>query len=439
MSINKKRFTSLVIGAIGLSTFAQQTLTVNNAVEITLENNYDIKVVEKDVEVAKNNASIYNSGYLPTASINSGASYNNGNSSVESQTGEVSEVSGAESTSVNASVGISYVLFDGFNRKYTYEQLKGSLSLAELQNRQVIENSLLDLYAAYYEVARLTENENNQKQTLEISKQRLLRTEYAANYGQSTQLDVLNAQVDINNDSITYLDTQRQLANAKRNLNVVLGRDADITDFNVETEVAYILGLNIDDLMNDALENNTILLQTNKGIELSNYDVKISQSGWMPTVTANGSYAWNKNNNDQNSFVASQQFDGVNAGISLGWNIFDGGRTKTRVQNSKIAVESQEIAKEQYVQQLKRDVYNAWEFYQNALFTFQVQETNVATNQRNFERTSEQYKLGQVTSIDFRLAQVNLLNAERDLSRSKYDAKIAEFQLLYLAGLLIGN
>ena len=92
-----------------------------------------------------------------------------------------------------------------------------------------------------------------------------------------------------------------------------------------------------------------------------------------------------------------------------------------------------------YIHQLTRDVYNAWEFYQNTLFKLQVQETNVQTNQRNFERTNEQYKLGQINSIDFRLAQINLLNAERDLSQSKYDAKNAEYQLLYLAGNLLNN
>ncbi|MCK5815430.1 MAG: TolC family protein, partial [Flavobacteriaceae bacterium] len=138
------------------------------------------------------------------------------------------------------------------------------------------------------------------------------------------------------------------------------------------------------------------------------------------------------------NFAVNQKY-GLNAGVSLGWNIFDGGRTKTRVQNAKIAVESQEIEKEQYQQQLTRDVYNAWEFYQNALFKLQVQESNVQTNLRNFDRTNEQYKLGQINSIDFRLAQQNLLKAELDLSQSKYDAKNAEYSLLYLAGDLLNQ
>ncbi len=41
-----------------------------------------------------------------------------------------------------------------------------------------------------------------------------------------------------------------------------------------------------------------------------------------------------------------------------------------------------------------------------------AQEKNVMTNQNNFNRTEAQYKLGQVTSIEFRQAQINLLNAK---------------------------
>ena len=429
------------LALISLGAHSQELLSKEAALKIALEQNYDIKVTEKSTEIAKNNASVYNSGYLPTASVNSGAGYANDNSILEAQDGTTQEVKDAASTNYNASVGVNYLLFDGMNRKYNYKKLKETYNLSELQARQVIESTLLSLYFAYYEVARLSENENNLKQTLAVSKRRLLRSNYSVEYGQSTKLDVLNAEVDVNNDSINYLDSRRQLTNAKRNLNVVLGRDASITAFEVDTEVIYAINLNIDDLLNSALVNNVVLLQVNKGLELSGYDIAINKSGWLPTVNASGSYGWNKNIKDKPvgfSFASNENY-GLNAGISLGWNIFDGGKTKTRVQNAKIAVESQEIVKEQYQQELTRDVYNAWEFYRNALFKLQVQESNVLTNIRNFERTNEQYKLGQVSSIDFRLAQVNLLNAERDLSQSKYDAKNAEYRLLYLAGSLLNN
>ena len=68
-----KKYIYIIIVILTLpSAFAQDLLTAEDALKITLENNYDIKVIEKDVEIAKNNTSIYNSDYLPTANVNAG-------------------------------------------------------------------------------------------------------------------------------------------------------------------------------------------------------------------------------------------------------------------------------------------------------------------------------------------------------------------------------
>ena len=435
--------TYLIIGFlfVNVSFYGQEILTKEKAVEVTLENNYDIRVTKNNLETAKNNKSIYNSGYLPTVTANAGATYSNNDTDNEFQDEtRNSSVIGAESKAYNASVGLNYTIFNGFNRQNTFKRLKESYNLSELQARQVIENTLTTLFLAYYEVGRLTENETTQKETLVISKKRLQRAVYSFDYGQNTKLDVLNAEVDVNNDSITYLGVKRQLANAKRDLNVVLGRNVN-TPVIVNTNVTYAIDLNLMDVLAKSKANNATLLQAKKNIELRQLDIKINKAGWMPNVGLTSSYAWNKSNNDAtNAFSpVSNTRKGLNAGLNLSWNLFDGGRTKTNVANAKIALATQEVQKEQQVELLERNVNNAWETYQNALFSLQVQEKNVITNKLNFDRTDERYKLGQVTSIDFRQAQVNLINAELSVSNAKYTAKNAELQLLQLAGTLLDN
>ena len=434
--------TYLIIGFlfVNVSFYGQEILSKEKAVEITLENNYDIRVTKNNLETAKNNKSIYNSGYLPTVVGNAGATYSNNDSDNEFKNGTINSVTGAESKGYNASVGLNYTIFNGFNRQNTFKRLKESYNLTELQARQVIENTLTTLFLAYYEVGRLTENETAQKETLAISKRRLQRAIYSFDYGQNTKLDVLNAEVDVNNDSITYINVKRQLANSKRDLNVVLGRSVN-TPVIVNTNVTYTVDLNLTDVLAKSKTNNANLLQAKKNIELRQLDIKINKAGWMPNVGLTSSYAWSKSNNDAvNDFSPiSNTRKGLNAGVNLSWNIFDGGRTKTNVTNAKIALETQEIQKLQQEERLERDVNNAWETYQNALFSLQVQEKNVITNELNFDRTNERYKLGQVTSIDFRQAQVNLINAELSVSNAKYTAKNAELQLLQLAGSLLDN
>ena len=127
----------------------------------------------------------------------------------------------------------------------------------------------------------------------------------------------------------------------------------------------------------------------------------------------------------------------MNAGLNLSWNLFDGGLTKTRVANAKIALENQQILKEQQLELMKNNLNNLYDSYQNALFVLQAQKKNVLTNQNNFDRTEERYKLGQVTSIEFRQAQINLLNTQTALNNAKYDAKLIELELLQLSGQLL--
>ena len=157
----------------------------------------------------------------------------------------------------------------------------------------------------------------------------------------------------------------------------------------------------------------------------------------MPTLGLTGTYGWNKNNNNAASFVAVSTSSGVSGGLSLSWNLFDGGSTITRVKNAKINLESQQLQKQQLQIQLERDFNNAWDDYHNKLNIYKLQEANIIKSQNNFNRTEEKFKIGQVNSIEFRQAQLNLLNAELSRNQAKYDAKLAELQLLQLSGELL--
>jgi len=120
-----------------------------------------------------------------------------------------------------------------------------------------------------------------------------------------------------------------------------------------------------------------------------------------------------------------------------GWNLFSGGSGVTAVRNAKINIETQELLKEQLIQEIKRDIANALGNYENALIIYRLQEQNVATSQGNFDRSNERFKLGQITSIEFRQAQLNLLNTQTAKNTAKYTAKIAEINLLQLTGQLL--
>ncbi len=419
----------LSLAQIALS---QSVLTKEEAINIAFENNYDIKIANNNMEVAENNADILNSGYLPTLSASAGATYSNNNITNNSDSAVTRNVTG---TNMSSNIALNYRLFDGMNRRYNFERLQEQMNLSELQARQISESTILELFRVYYQVARLSENKTNQLQTLAISRERLLRAKYGYEYGQNTQLDVLNAEVDFNTDSINYLNISQELDNVKRNLNVILARDVQI-EFDVDTTINYMEGLDEDALLEDALDNNVFVMQNSSFVRQSEYEIGMARSGYVPRVDLNAGYRWQKS--PPNNFLPfSQTQSGTSAGVTLSWNIFDGGTTSTRIQNSRISLENNQIIAKQTKQGLERDVHNAWGFYQNALFVLKAETKNLQTNERNFDRTEEQNKLGQITSIVFRQAQINLLNAKLRFNQAKYDAKIAELALLQLAGHLL--
>ena len=414
----------------------EKMITKSEAVQLALENNYGIKISNNNLKIAENNKGIMNTGFLPTLTGNAGGTYNLDNTEAEFSNGNITNLTGAESNRYNASLNLNYTLFDGLGRHYNYQQLKEQYNLSELQARETIENTIFQLFTVYYNVAKLTENVTLLNQSLHISKDRLARVEYQFDYGQNTKLDILNAEVDVNNDSINLLNTKQVLTNAKRDLYVVLGKNG-FPDFNVDTLVNFSLTLNKELLTDLVKQKNVTLKQIESNIAVSDFQLKSNRSGYLPSIGLTGSYGWNKNNNNAASFLSTSTNTGFSGGVNLTWSLFNGGRTRTLVQNAKINLENQQLFKEQTELEIDRDFNNAWEDYQNKLFVLQTQLKNVQTNTNNFNRTEERFKLGQVTSIEFRQAQLNLINAISDKNAAKYDAKLAELQLMQLSGQLL--
>ena len=434
--IQKRLMIGVLIILYSASLNAQKILTKKEAVQIALENNYGIKIANNTLKIAENNASIYNSKLLPIISARAGANYNNSNQNFDRQDGTSSSLKGAETKTYDASLNLTYTLFDGLGRKYNYKQLKETYNLTALQARETIENTYLQLFTLYFQIARLSENTKNLKETLTVSKQRLQRASYQYEYGQSTKLELLNAEVDVNNDSINYINSIQLYRNSKRNLNIVLGTQQDV-NYEVETNVNFTALLSFDELLSKATQNNVQLQQQEKSININKYNLKASKASFLPSIGLTGSYGWNKSQNPISSFLAASEVTGINAGINLSWNLFDSGTTKTRVANAKIALENQEIAQQQQQETLENVLKNTWEEYHNKLYVLNAQKQNVLTTQNNFDRTQERYKLGQVNSIEFRQAQINLLNAQTAVNNAKYDTKLIELELLQLSGQIL--
>jgi len=436
--MNFKNSLSILLIFSSYFVFSQEKLTKIEAVKSALDNNYGIKIADNNLKIAKNNKGLLNTNYLPTLTGNAGATFNSDNTDAVFSNGTNTSLNSAKSSRYNSSVSLNYTLFDGLSRHYNYKQLVEKYNLTELQARETIELTILQLFTVYYNVAQLTENVSLLKQNLKISKDRLKRVQYQFEFGQNTKLSVLNAEVDVNNDSINFLNTNQLLLNAKHDLYVVMGKN-ESPEFSVETQVSFLNMENKEDLFSQLKSKNVNLLQNNRAIKISDFQLKANQSGYLPTIGLTSTYGWTKSNNNSASFLQKSTNLGLSNGFNLKWDLFNGGKTNTLVKNAKINYETQQYLKQQAELKIFNEFYKAWDDYHTKLFVFQTQEKNVQTNSLNFKRTEEQYQLGQVNSIEFRQAQLNLLNAQSNLNKTKYDAKNAELILLQLTGNLLNT
>ncbi len=414
---------------------AQEMLTMEKAIAIALENNHDLRIAKNNTEIANIEAGTFNSGYLPSLSASGGVNYSDENQSVTFLDGTSTAVNGAVTESYNASITAEYLIFDGLVRKFAQNRNEEALTLAQLQERQQVENTIISIYENYFNVAFQQQVVENLKLNIENSKDRLLRAQKQLKYGQGTTLDELNAKVDLNNDSITYIEAIRDLNNLKRSLNLVLGRSIT-TNFEIDTMVVFVPTLEEQKILKSAEDKNIQAILAKQDILLSELDIKINKASFLPKINGSGSYRWNESQNPPTSFALANESYGINLGLNLSWNLFDGS-TVARVKTSRITKQNREIELIRVKDQLLTDVLNAYETYNIAQYTLQAEENNLITNELNFSRTQKQYSLEQITSVEFRQAQINLFNTRNNHARAKYDLKIAEVQLLQLGGILI--
>ena len=418
---------------------AQENLTLFKAVKNTLENNLDIKISENLQEIAKNNSSILNNNYLPNIQLGSDINTNVQNIEIETPSGIAGALDNTQTDNSSAVLSINYNLIDASGRKYNFKKSKELFSKSKLEVKEIIENTLLQLFTVYFEVGRLTEEEKILKNALDISRRRYQRKLSQYEFGQTNNLEVLNAEVDVNTDSINLLNLSNRLNNAKRDLNLIMNVNLE-SKHSIDTELSFI---NKDDLSNlflNDIKNNTSYLISEKDIIISDLDKKAIKFSYLPTLGLYGSYGWNESINDNPyAFYNKSISDGFSAGINIRWDIFRGGKKIIANKNASINQENFKLNKEKITLTLRKELKNAFQSHLNNLFILDAQNQNFETNKNNFERNLERYNVGQVSSIEFRRAQLNLLNSELSKNAAKYKAKISEAYFLKISGELISR
>lgn len=435
----KKTF-FLIFFTTGLAANAQELLSLEEAIALGLENNYAIKIAEKDEEIAGNNNSVGNAGILPTVDLNADKTYQVQNVDLELQSAEGTfgvTRDRAKSDRFNATAALSWTIFDGARMFIAKNRLAELERAGNLQSRLTLENTVAAISDAYYRIVLEQTKLAVLQQTLEISESRVNFARSRYEVGKASKLDYLAAQVDYNTDQSNLLRQEEVLSNAFVDLNVLLAQDVN-TKYKVEDSISVNEKLVYDDLEEKIQASNPRLLFAFKNQNIAYLEYKERVAERFPTIDVGASYGYGTSNNEAGQ-LRSSTTDGLTYGITASWNIFDGFNKNREIQNARVQREISQIQTDEIKQELLANLQRVYVGYNNSLNLVTLEKENVNVALENEQIAIDRYELGAGTSLELREAQRNSVDARTRLFDAILSAKQAEIELLRLSGQILSD
>lgn len=415
-------------------TNAQQSLSIEDAIKIALENNYEIKIASNDLKVDQTNNAIGNAGMLPTLTANIVDNNNIQNLSQVRLDGTENSLNNAKSNSLTYGVGLNWTIFDGMSMFAKREQLQELEKLGESALKLSILTKISDVYATYYDLVQQQQQLAALDSTLVISNQRLTLAQNRFSIGKASKLEVLNAQVDLNTDKVTLLKQKELYSNTKILLNQILARNTKI-DFVVTTIFKVDNTLKLDELSDLAQKQNPQLEAQIINKRVAELQLKQVKATRYPTIRVNTAYNFTETESSL-GFTTQSSARGLNYGFTASLNLFDGFAQHRSEKIAHLAIENAKLQIEQQNLNLETQLATAYQTYLTNLELIQLEETNQAIAKQNLAITLDKFHIGTITTLEFRTAQLNYVNATVRYSNAQFQAKLSEIALKELAGKL---
>lgn len=441
----------LLLSIVAAPLVAQETpLSLSDAVQRGLENNYQIRIASNNVAVAEAQDSWALAGRYPTInlSVQPGLAYRN-----NTNPASIVASSAVTSYSIAPAANFSWTLFNGHRVELTKEQSARRVDLSEGQLMLAVENNAQAIIRAYYDALVQRESIEVLRDVLRLSRDRIDYQELRREYGQGGSFDALQARDAYLNDSINLITQRITYENALRNLLQVMGE----TDPNLTVELTDALEFvpapyDRQDLTQRLLTNNRSLQNLLVNRDLATYNTRLAETNNAPSVNllAGLSYAFDVQTGTQTfdfgggQPVREQNLPGVaartlsgNIGIGVNYLLYDGGARKRRIEIAQLQETTAQLDYEANKQNLQVLLNNTLSTYDNQAELLALAEARIQNASENLNIAEERLKGGVINSFDYRQVQLNYLNATFQRLSALLNIKTTETELLRLTGQIV--
>ncbi len=418
-------------------------LTLQQAVELALTQNFGIQIARRDVDIATRNVSRANAGQIPAADLNLTQSNNRINLQQQFEGRDPRITNNVPTSLLNANVALTWTIFDGLGMFVAYDRLKTLEGQRRQLTRSTIEQTVADVTDAYFDVVRATGKFRALEAALRIGRERIQLTKAQVEVGVKAKVELLTAQVDYNADSSAWLRQQESLLTAQITLNELLSRDP-ATRFSATDSIIVARDLSRATIAERVQAANPRLAAARLQVDISEQERRLIRASRYPSVGLTGGYGLTRNSNGAAFLPGTSQLttninrqQGFNYGVVATLPLFDGFLRRRQEQNARIITEQSRFALDQTRLQLDSEAEQAWQQYQNRIRLLNLEEANLQLADQNVEIALERYRLGLLTPLVLREAQRSQLDAATRLLDIRYEAKQAETTLRRLTGELV--
>jgi outer membrane protein len=421
---------------------SQERVSLSDAIQIGLENNFSIQIEKKRLEIAQNNNTLGQAGMMPSVNANIGQNFTI--TELDNPAGFLRS-GNIKGSTFNPGVAVSWNVFNGFNVQMTKDRLE-SLQQQSAGNTQIIvENTIQSIILAYYTALLEQQRLSVFDRTLSLSADRYTYIKMKAEMGTAVTFDMLQDKNSYLTDSSNFLTQELNYRNALRNLNLLLGQEVD-TAIDLSDSLGVVPKEFVFDELyaamsrtNSNLKNQFIAQETLKK------DMGIAKSAMFPRLTLDLNGSKNSQVQDLSSAVfasgpstitdaVSSSTLNYSAGLTLSYTLFNGGRVKNQIENSRINEVVGQLQTNELKLSLKNNLIGTYESYRLRKSLLAIAKENMATSQLNLQLATDRYQNGTISSFNFRDIQLNHLNNSLSYLQAIYNLIDVETQLMRLTG-----
>lgn len=407
-----------------------RTIRLDEAIELGIQNNRQLKIANTDVAIANENVSQAKIAKVPRLGLNSGYSYI-GNPRLYNGFYENSSTVDYYNHQASGNIIGTMPLYLGgvINSQIDQQKLIGQMQ--ESVVRMTEAEIKLTIAQQFFTLEKLYRQIEATKQNIVNTELRIKQLQSRVANGQNLKSDLLRTEMQQSSFKVSVFQDTNNIKLVSNYIDILIGLPADtilkpdLAGVSLPTE-----DIDLQKSLAEAYQNRVEIKQSELGIQLSESSLSMTKSGYKPYVNAN--FILNSQYPAQWPNYTDNILNFWAAGVTLNWDISSFYDLKHKINSNKLEIEKSNIALEATKDKIDTDVNRAYVKYAESMEIIPTFKKDVELSQSNYKIVKSRYDndfalISDMVDAEIQLnaSKISLINANLDLMIQYYALQFA--------------